>query len=42
MHPKSMESIQPAVKKGIGKDGKVMYEGDEECVICLEKVLANG
>ena len=39
MHPKSMAPFQP---KKLVSNGKVSYEGDEECVICLEKVLANG
>ena len=33
--------MQPATKK-MGKDGKLTYENDEECVICLELVLATG
>lgn len=41
MHPKSLEQYsQPS--KTTDSNGKVQYEGDEECVICLEKVLANG
>lgn len=35
-----MEGIDKVVKY-TDSNGKVQYEGDEECVICLEKVLAN-
>lgn len=40
MHPKSMGN--GTVNKFVGKDGKIEFEGDDECVICLEKVLAHG
>lgn len=40
MHPKSMNGIE-AARKVMGKNGQMVYEGDDECVICLEKVLAN-
>ena len=46
MHPASMAPTdkfgEGGPKKIIGKNGKVSYEGDQDCVICLEKVLANG
>ena len=38
MHPGSMKSTN--AKKSAPLDGKI--QGDYECVICLEKVLANG
>jgi E3 ubiquitin-protein ligase makorin len=31
----------PAGQRKIGKNGKIEYEGDEECVICLDWILAN-
>lgn len=44
MHPKSMEPRGGAGKAPtkIGKGGRIEYEGDQDCVICLEPVLANG
>ncbi len=39
MHPKS---LQASPKEFIDQQGNTQYEGDEECVICLEKVLGNG
>jgi len=39
MHPKSFET-QMAPTTYTDANGKLQYEGDDECVICLEKVLA--
>jgi len=41
MHPKSMKPQAAPVAKKVGNNGKIEIEGDEDCVICLEKVLAN-
>ena len=42
MHPTWMDKTKPKAKKKVGKGGRIEYEGDQECVICLEPVLANG
>jgi E3 ubiquitin-protein ligase makorin len=41
LHPKSLlTETQPT--KYTDSNGRTQFEGDDECVICLEKVLANG